>query len=385
MRIKIDLKKINNYAGLFFIYLLIKMFYFFESGQAQVADFVIATGFFSYFIINWKVNVLKLLSRHKYLFYYFLVVILVNGFHSFFDYKKSNNWEYLIPITHYFFNILFFIFCLELFSSFALKHFRYLGYVIALAFCIMLFLFLIGFDKGIVNEFKGRTYLMFNNPNQLGYYCLLLSTIFVMIDEKINLHYIVGVGVMAISFILIFNTRTRPAILGVILLIICSFYKKKDSIRKIVSFVIIITLILLITKINNLDYSVVAERFERLSSTKSEVLLSRGFSRIFQDPLYLIFGSGEGNFGRFANLNPLRPQEVHSGFLGLWFYYGLLGLLFFSKFIYLGLRRLEMKYLILLAPVIFHNFFHNGFRFSIFWVLLALCFYYANEVKNCPA
>ena len=198
-----------------------------------------------------------------------------------------------------------------------------------------------------------------------------------------GLHYTIGALIMSISFVLILSTRTRPAILGSVFLILMSIYYSKKRLKNVLLLISAVLFLVTLARDGVLEPSVLAERFTRVETQNNNTAIARGYSRLLESPMYLIYGAGEGNYDRFFNLDKSRPQEIHSGFLSLWFCYGIGGVLFFSLFLRQHFFRINKKDFLLLTPIVFYNFFHNGFRFSVFWILLALCFFALKKnIKN---
>ena len=93
----------------------------------------------------------------------------------------------------------------------------------------------------------------------------------------------------------------------------------------------------------------------------------RGYYRPFEYPQYLIFGAGHGDEARFNS-----KVEMHSSLLGVFFYYGIVGLMLFVGFLYQVFRRLNLPEAIMLSAPFVYGFFTFGLRTPIFWVLMAI-------------
>lgn len=367
-----------------FLYVFLKPFYFFSSGIPQPADLLLVIVFIP-FLYSLDINRLMDYKNFRYLLLFLLLVVVVNGYYFFLEFDSNTSYAYLISISFLLFNIIFFIFSYQLLSNFSNKDFKYLFYVIFISLFIQFLLLLFDFDKGIVNNFKGRAYLTFNNPNQLSYYCILLSTIVLISYKRVAIPLYIVTLIFSISLVLILKTESRPAIIGALVLFlyfIMTVFKEK-AFKNLFIFLLPLSLIVLIQGDNiNEEYLRMSNRFTRLEKTNKKELKQRGFSRIMEYPQYLIYGSGEGNFNRFVKKENVRAIEIHSSFITLWYCYGILGLLLFCLFLFYTLPKLSYFDLWALFPVFLCNIFHNGFRFTLFWFLLSFFFYFKKELPD---
>ena len=96
-------------------------------------------------------------------------------------------------------------------------------------------------------------------------------------------------------------------------------------------------------------------------------LRARGYLRLIDYPQYLIFGAGQGMDERFGDLDGFT-YEIHSSLFGLWFYYGLTGIILFVVAIYKLFNN--KANIILLAPVFVYGLFTYGLRSPYFWLIL---------------
>ena len=101
----------------------------------------------------------------------------------------------------------------------------------------------------------------------------------------------------------------------------------------------------------------------------TDSLAGRGYDRMINNPEFLLFGAGEGGFERFESA---QPGEVHSSFGTILFAYGLPGLVLFSLFLVMVMRRCGGSRWLLLLPALAYGLTHQGVRFAMFWVLLGV-------------
>lgn len=367
-----------------FLYIILKPFYIFENGLPQIADFIMLCAFLP-FIFSIRLADLKIHKSFKFLLLFFLVVILVNTIYFFSS--ASSSMSYIVSIVFFGFNGMLFLFCFKTIRSFSVKEFSGLIYAILIALLLQFLLFIVGYDKGLENDeinFYGRAYTSFNNPNQLSYYCVLLATIAIFISKKVKVaRYVVSI-ILSISLVLIASASTRPAVLGIVLFIIYFFIflLKKNILKEIFVFIIPLLLVAIFQgdKVVS-EYNRMVSRFTRIEVTTVKEAEDRGYERIFENPELLIYGAGEGDYKRFLKSTEDVPKEIHSAFGTIWFSYGVFGMLFFCLFLYFTLCNLKIVDLLLISPLILYNLFHNGFRFSILWMLFAVLFY-LNQKKE---
>src|SRR5699024_4236800 len=116
------------------------------------------------------------------------------------------------------------------------------------------------------------------------------------------------------------------------------------------------------------DYPVLHNLITRILEPfdESDVLSDRGYQRIFDYPQYLLFGAGEGYSARIGG-----GIELHSLPGTVLFSYGIIGA---TIFIFLMIRIIFLMkfHVLLLLGVFLYNLSHNGLRFTILWVVIAI-------------
>jgi uncharacterized membrane protein YhfC len=65
-------------------------------------------------------------------------------------------------------------------------------------------------------------------------------------------------------------------------------------------------------------------------------------------------------------------HELHSSVGTLFFCYGFVGAGIFVVFMWRALRRAPLRRLLLMAPALAYGLSHQGLRFTLVWLLLAL-------------
>ena len=80
---------------------------------------------------------------------------------------------------------------------------------------------------------------------------------------------------------------------------------------------------------------------------------------------------GEGYYERFRGL-ATGAHEIHSSLASIVFCYGIVGALLFFTFAFSVLRGASLRDTLTLVPAIAYGLSHQGLRFTLFWVLLAI-------------
>lgn len=211
-----------------------------------------------------------------------------------------------------------------------------------------------------------RLILYFNNPNQLAYYCLGALTVVLVIHGRIGLRRsLVVVAAFGAGFV-IYKSYSRAALGGYLLLCLVPFVRRPQL---ILAMVIPIAVAGALVDASLSEDPLWQVRIDQAASqTVGDYLEDRGVERLVQNPEYLLLGSGEGMHQRFHHFG----LELHSSFAGVIFYYGVPGVLLLVLFFWSIVNRMSMSARAYLAPMIVYSIFHNGMRFRMFWIALAV-------------
>lgn len=212
-----------------------------------------------------------------------------------------------------------------------------------------------------------RATVMFNNPNQLGYYLTLACSIFWIWSQSIKrsswLLLASEIAAYACSAYLVTESLSRAAILSLSLLVAFRLLM-----RQRVAF--ILAAVLLVTfapSLDELEDSIVT-RFEKKSQDFRDEFYHRGYDRMLNHHHYLILGAGEGAYYRFQSEH---WGELHSTFGTMLFCYGAVGSLLFARLFWIVGRQCGPRALLFLAPAAAFGMTHNGLRQWEFWMLFA--------------
>jgi hypothetical protein len=369
-------------------YIFISPFYLFPSGLPQPADIIVAFGAFV-FLFSKKFRDTIKVPIVKHLFRFILLVSIINICYWFYYYALNGipNTMYFVPLFYIFNGVFFLIFIATLYKDGLLnkQYINIISFTILITLGFQFFLALIGFQFGTGEE-SSRATLFFNNPNQLGYFSLLMLSLFTVLPSIFRKNIFIIFLVIFITSYLVLYAGSRAALGGVLILTVLLFYFEGFRL-KLKSFIFLLIGIIAIPILLQNDFITNnieslqnrGERFVNYNITEAQI---RGYDRFWIHPEYILYGAGEGRFDRFDSYHQM---ELHSGFGTILFSYGILGFLLFFIFFFKVLKKRLLFYLVLLTPVLFYNLTHQGLRTTLFWALLASIYLVSsneNKIKN---
>jgi hypothetical protein len=123
-----------------------------------------------------------------------------------------------------------------------------------------------------------------------------------------------------------------------------------------------------------LDQYSFVQRIESIDSQSDNSLQGRGYTLFLNGSALTLIGG----FG-FTKTLSIVGHEVHSTLFSFFTYYGVIGGVLFLVFNIFWVRRVwkdmgAVGVALVVLPVVFYGLTHNGSRFAIFWLLLALSF-----------
>lgn len=341
-------------------YLLLSPFYLFDSGQPQIADYLLAA------LTGWLflarglsipraasgiVLTAALLTAY---------VVLVNGAWTI----LISDYELLLYTAFYLFNFV------ALLDTAVLFHWlgRRFGEMTGLTcFASLTLQFALSFVVDGGGAERGT--MFFNNPNQLGYYAVLFASLIWIWSQwtqraRNGVVLIEIVAYVAAGWLTIVS-QSRGAISAFAILVVLRAAAR-------VNVVLLGAGVLLVGGLIQSDLPLVESmksRMEHKSQGTNEEMAYRGYDRMFNHPNYLWLGAGEGAYWRFRSDH---PGEMHSNFGSLLFCYGVVGLGMFLRMFWVTVRDAGMRALLFSIPATAYGLSHNGLRQSELWILFAL-------------
>lgn len=350
---------INKISLVFFTFgFFLSQFYFWDSGLPQLSHILIILGIIAYFTKNYLFDKSSILI----IFLFLVWVILVNLFWYSLYIDKS----YIFSTVYWVFNILMFAVLINLNKKNVENFFKLLLIVIPLALFVEIFIWFLGIGR---YNFAPRYNGLFNDPNQMAFWILSSCSIFLFISKKIKFKLMV----YFLSLFLILLTMSRSAVLGFVFVTFGLVFQSKGSIiKRILSIIMSIIIVLFVATFMYIKglFDDILNRMLLGLEQGDDQIEERGINILFENYEYLLFGAGQGNYHLFSKTG----NEIHSTWIGILFYYGVLGFIFFIFFIYRIFIKLNYSSkIIFLGPMIYGFSTYNG-RTSIFWFLLAIAF-----------
>jgi hypothetical protein len=273
---------------------------------------------------------------------------------------------------YYAYDFLLFATCLLLYERFKEQFLKFT--VAGVAASVMLQVIL---SPLVLERSLSRQALFFNNENQLGYFCLLAATIFVLgarrfaIPDFYQVLFYLAAGYLAAL------AQCRAALVGLGVLAVVALLDRPLRLFAVVGGLASIYLLF------TMDPLIVGKDEERLVvAGRYDTLATRGYDRILTYPEHILFGAGEGAYNRFRS--DLFDSEIHSSFGTLLFSYGIPGTLIFVCALLLIAVK-DVRAVLFLLPAFAFGTAHHGLRFAFFWTVLAFICCMALDAARSPA
>jgi hypothetical protein len=258
------------------------------------------------------------------------------------------------------------------------------------------------FFGGSSIDFQIREVYSFNNPNQLGYFSLLLLCMFLtytsiyryysFLNNKII--QLIKIVIFLIGNWFVFVSASRGAIAGVLLLdfmILWILLRKSPFVFIGLIFIHLFTFGLIFT--NGIFSNYFQGTLTRLTNKAfydHDDLLHRSIEQLnFTNEVSMFIGKGPRQTYEVGVKDMDEDKgEVHNAIIGIFSQYGIIGvLLFFGGFsIFAWKVGFSITNLAVFASIAIYNMSHYGLRFRLLWVVLALVaassFYVSDRYKS---
>ena len=220
-----------------------------------------------------------------------------------------------------------------------------------------------------------RTAGTFENPNQLGYWALVLSACWLAMKAPGD-HLELRDGlVLGVATLLCAQSGSRAAAVGVLFLIGVAilWYGIRPKVWPFAAVTAVALGIVAYATFDtwtaSLAEQTVVDRFSE--QKKHDSFAARGYDRIWLYPEYLLFGAGEGAFHRFPRSLGVG-FEIHSSFATILFGYGIPGSLLFVTLLWHVLRPAGLHMIVLASSLGAYGLAHQGLRMTPLWVFLGI-------------
>lgn len=329
-----------------------------ESGKPQPANFVVALLFgLMIFDLRYHItakNRINALFFTLLLFYMVLVNLVVFTFNVGID-----GIFYSFFYVH---NLMLVWIVFYLYQKYQRLFLIYTALAITLTLAIQVLLAVFYFGISL-----GRSVMFFNNPNQLGYWALLVCTLFFVVTNRLSfLNYLRAFVYMASLFMAVLSL-SKAAMAGIVILL-GLFYLRKP-VYLVVAIPLMLVAVGYLLQSDSILVENVQNRVATLGEQDDDSLAGRGYDRIWLNPQYLLLGAGEGYFHRFISF---WSGELHSIWGTMLFCYGFVGLTLFLILLVRILKVAGWGYFMFLIPIFAYGITHQGLRTPLFWVCLAV-------------
>jgi hypothetical protein len=344
----------------------LSQFYFWSSGVPQFSHIFIMGAILLLFSKSSKINI-----EYSNIILLFVAYAICVNFSWYLIVLDSS---YMMSTVYWIFNLLFFILMMNLNQVQINFFYEKLLFLIPFSYIVEIIIWASNLGR---YDFEPRYNGLFNDPNQMAFWVLSSCAIYLYISgngfKKITIYFL--------ALFLILLTMSRSASVGFLMLTLGLIFSQKGDLNKRI-FVFIGTLVIF-GSLSYFLYSLgvfdsIALRFiEGLDQRDSQVE-GRGLFNFLDYPQYLIFGAGQGAHWLY---NP-TGNEIHSTWLGILFYYGIIGISLFLIFLYQIFKKLSLSNkMIFLGPMLY-GFTTYSARTLIFWFLLAAFLIFSNNNKE---
>ena len=254
---------------------------------------------------------------------------------------------------------LLFVTCLLLYERHKDDFLRFTAYAVAASVMLQAIL-----SPLAMQQRWSRQALFFNDENQLGYYCVLAATIFVLGTRRFTIApafqaaFYLALGYLAAL------SQCRAALVALGVLIVVALLGRP------LRLVLVLGGLAAVYFIMTMEPSILGKAEERLVvAGEYDSPETRGYDRILNHSEYILFGAGEGAYERFRSV--LFASEIHSSYGTLLFCYGIIGIGLFGAALF-WIARGDLHTALFLAPAFAYGSAHHGLRAAFFWAMLAV-------------
>lgn len=391
-------ERLQIHHVLFLLFIMLKPFYLRSSGTLQVSDFVFLLSFVFWFFHNR--GRIAFTHGNQYYLAFVLCVLGINIAYSimYFDsvmkYRASDN--LLVNILYYTYNLLV---VLQFSDSMPNHSFIKSLYRVSIVnIIIQAVVFLLGYGRyyyGI--RYQGT----FNDPNQLAFF-LFMSFLVVFVlssyfrDRSCKSQTLINSLLFLVVIYLIAQSGSTGVFLGVAAFSLSMVYAFLHSERGplftalkcffLLSLLIAVFFVICgfadLSASENYLMQRVSDKIDKVYGGGIAALLEeRGIDKMYNYPQYLFFGSGEGNYARFAP----SAYEVHSTIPSILFAYGILPFLLLFKWFRVNLKKVYYVIIPAYIGLLFESLTLLNQRQPMFWMLIllgSLAYQHKNETRK---
>lgn len=227
----------------------------------------------------------------------------------------------------------------------------------------------------------------FNNPNQLGYFSVVLISLTYLFNRLGVAPYYITIFLSGTAIFFSIMSLSKAAMIPVVLSAFLVLSPVSNARGMKLAWAILVpaalTIAFLFYQQGFFDEYRAVRRLSGMFDENDSSLDARGYLAFFDaSSLQLIFGMGT-DYAR----NVLGGKEVHSTLASVFTYYGFIGFLLFSSMLFIWAVAIWSRFggvaLICIAgPSMAYGLTHNGIRFSIFWILFGASLAMARKAQR---
>jgi hypothetical protein len=277
--------------------------------------------------------------------------------------------KFLLPPLNYIFCFLCLFFVSDLIKEESFLKVTYWAIITSLVVQLILF-----FYTGL-NYNSSRYMIMFQNPNQLGFWGLIMFLFLLSINHLSDLkssYLLIFCFLVSSFFVIVSVSQAAIIVLVLISLIYFTIFFRLRLVISLFLFLIFSSFFYMyLNKSSSQTNEIINVLISRFDSDlfneydNDNNLEARNYNRIFENPKYLLFGAGESGLDRFGS----DTNEIHSTLGSLLFSYGIVGFSFFIfplfKVTLFPFRLFTLVFFIFLLFTLTHNMI----RWPLFWIL----------------
>ena len=226
----------------------------------------------------------------------------------------------------------------------------------------------------------------FNNPNQLGYFSVCLYSLAALLFLTRRIHFLVFGGLAAASLVLAILSLSKAAMVSVLapFVLIGFAVAKRAGLRFLGPMVSVLLVFCAFYVVSSgvIDDMIFVQRLSNLGGDPDDSLRARGYTVIFEaNTIELLLGLGAERTSDIYSdgLSTDKFHEIHSTIFSFVITYGFVGGALFLALMFLWVREIfhrlgAVGVICIAGPPLAYGLTHNGSRFTLFWILVALSF-----------
>ncbi|HTE53098.1 MAG TPA: hypothetical protein VK698_19730 [Kofleriaceae bacterium] len=345
------------------LYILLFPLYVFKSGLPQPGDLLMVLLVPAVFMTGRNALFPAAIRPTRWLLLFTAYILLVNLVWTVVQdaYTLNTKDGFLLTCSFYIYNVTFFLCALVMYTRYR-ERFLWLTLQVTLASVVIQVLFSLVLARG-----GSRGEVLFNNPNQLGYYAVLSASILCLGRRQLGLRTLPAtIGLMCSSYLALLSASKAALGAVAILVVVGLLSNPRFIIMSLIAFS------LLLVSSDRLTDAITKARNRIDTDESAGFFEERGYDRILGNKEYWFFGAGEGGYRRFKETTIIGAHELHSSAGTIFFCYGIIGTILFVLFSWRVVQGSRFRYILILLPASAYGLTHQGLRFTLLWVLLAM-------------